>query len=83
LLRKDGLEVRFSGKENVTSLGVRQLTTAEPGRYRFSAEVKADELTTDEGPFFLRRASLRFDNAIAGTLHIYQVSLAPLRCDHD
>jgi hypothetical protein len=122
LVRQDGLEVHFSGKENVTSLGVRQLTTVEPGRYRFSAEVKADGLTTDEGPFwgisdaenparlnvetqalrgsfersrinldftvpaatqileirFLRRSSLRFDNAIAGTLHIYEVSLVPL-----
>jgi len=122
LLRQDGLEVRFSGKENVTSLGVRQLTTAEPGRYRFSAEIKADGLTTDEGPFWgisdaenparlnvetqavkgnfersrinldltvpaatqileirlLRHSSLRFDNAIAGRLHIYEVSLLPL-----
>jgi hypothetical protein len=122
LVRQDGLEVFFSGKENVTSLGLRQFATAEAGRYRFSAEVKADGLTTDEGPYWgiadaenparlnvetqalrgssersrmnldftvpaatqildirlLRRSSLRFDNAIAGTLHIYEVSLVPL-----
>jgi hypothetical protein len=122
LVRQDGLEVRFSGKENVTSLGVRQFATVEPGGYRFSAEVKAEGLTTDEGPFWgisdaensarlnvetqamrgsfersriildltvpaatqileirlLRHSSLRFDSGIAGTLHIYEVSLVPL-----
>jgi hypothetical protein len=93
-----------------------------PGRYHLSAEVSADNLTTDQGPFFRifdpanparlnaesapilgtagkswisveftvrrgtealavqleRRASQRFDNRISGTLHIHQVSLAPL-----
>jgi len=122
VMRANGLEVRFAGTENVTFSGVRQFTVVPPGRYRFSAEVSSDNLTTDQGPFFRifdpanpgrlnvesapilgtvvrtwmgveftvrrgtealavgleRRPSQNFDNRIAGTLHIHQVSLVPL-----
>lgn len=118
--RANGLEVRFLGTENVAFSGVRQFTVVPPGRYRLSAEVSSDNLSTDQGPFFRifdpanparlnaesapilgtvartwtgveftvtagtealaiqleRRPSQRFDNRIAGTVHIYQVSLA-------
>ncbi len=118
---QDGLQIRFSGTDNVEFSQVRQYTTANPGRYRFSAEVQADGLTTDQRPFFHifdpvhpnavdvmmepfqftvprswatvqftvpagtqalavqleRRRSQSFQNRIAGTVHIYQVSLIP------
>ena len=117
----DGLQIRFSGTDNVDFSQVRQFTTAKAGRYRFSAEVQADGLTTDQRPFFHifdpfhpnavdvtmeplkynvprswmtvqftvpagaealavqleRHPSHRFENRIAGTVHIYQVSLIP------
>jgi hypothetical protein len=120
--RTQGLEVIFAGIENVRFCGVRQLTVIPAGRYRFTAEVSSDSLTTDQGPFFhlfdvvnssrlnvestlirgtVARSSLsidltvkpgggpvaisldrhpseHFDNKIAGTLHIYQVSLTRL-----
>ena len=44
--------MRFLGTENVAFSGVRQFTVVPPGRYRFSAEVSSDNLTTDQGPFF-------------------------------
>ncbi len=50
--RANGLEVRFSGTENVTFSGVRQFTVVPPGRYRLSVEVSSDNLTTDQRPFF-------------------------------
>ena len=50
--RPNGLDVRFSGTENVAFSGVRQFTVVPPGRYRLSAEVSSDNLTTDQGPFF-------------------------------
>ena len=119
LVRRDGLEVRFSGRENITSPGVQQVALVEPGRYRFAAQISAGNLTTDQGVAFqivdvenpgrltvetkpalgnvsqssatldftvpagtrviqvklVRQASLKFDSKIAGTLHIYQVSL--------
>ncbi len=120
-IRRDGLEVHFLGQENVSAAGLGQITAVEPGRYRFSAEVSADNITTDEGTFFqitdaenggrlnletqpmlanrsrawismdftvpagtrivqiglTRRPSLKFDNKLAGTLHIYRISLVP------
>ena len=119
LNRRDGLEVHFLGQDNISGVGIHQSTAVQPGRYRFSAEVELDNLTTDEGVFFqindaenpgrlsvetqpmlgrrtrswinadfvapagthavqvklARRPSLKFDNKIAGTLHIYQISL--------
>lgn len=50
--RADGLEVRFTGAENVAYSGVRQFTVLPPGRYRFSADVESKGLTTDQQPFF-------------------------------
>ena len=120
--RKDGIEVRFSGTENVAFSGVHQFTTLPAGRYRFAAEIESHDLTTDQRPLFHifdveprrkidvstkaiapnagrswitldfdvppapdgaqaveivleRYASGKYDNKIAGTLHIYQVSL--------
>ncbi len=119
LVRRDGLEVRFSGRENLTSAGIQQFALVEPGRYRLAAQISADHLTTDQGVAFqivdaenpgrltvetkpllgnisqssasvdftvprgtqaiqvklVRQASLKFDSKIAGTLHIYQISL--------
>ena len=120
--RKDGLEIQFSGSSNLSFSNVRQFTTATGGRYRFSALLSADNISTDEGPFFRitdavdprllnvateqirgsvdrswitvdvpvppgihglaiqidRIPSQKFDNKISGTLHVYQVSLAPV-----
>jgi hypothetical protein len=120
--RHDGIDVRFSGKENADFTQVHQYATVNPGRYRLSAEISAEGITTDQGPFFHafdpvnqnrlsvqtppvlgnvarswvtadlqvppgtealevqieRHPSLRFDNKIAGVLHVYQVSLVPL-----
>jgi hypothetical protein len=50
--RKDGLELRFTGTANVDFGHVYQGTTVTPGRYRFSAEVSAEGLTTDQLPCF-------------------------------
>jgi hypothetical protein len=50
--RANGLDVRFLGTENVAFWGVRQFTVVPPGRYRFSAEVESQNLTTDQCPFF-------------------------------
>lgn len=117
--RDHGLEVHFSGAENVRLDGIRESTMVRPGRYRFSAVIQSDGLTTDQGPFFHvfdpadlsrvdvrtpqirgvtakssigcdfivpqgtealtiqleRLESDRFDSKIAGTLHVYEVSL--------
>lgn len=61
----NGLEVRFAGTENVAFSHVRQFTVAAPGRYRFSAEVASENLTTDQGPFFRI-----FDPANPGRLNV-------------
>jgi hypothetical protein len=50
--RANGLEVRFAGTENIAFSHVRQFIVAAPGRYRFSAEVASENLTTDQCPFF-------------------------------
>lgn len=52
VVRANGLEVRFAGTENVAFSHVRQFTVVPPGRYRFSAEVASENLTTDQCPFF-------------------------------
>ena len=122
VLRKGGLEIRFLGTSNVDFSNVSQFTAVSSGRYRFSAEIDAQDVTTDQGPFFHifdpanprtlsvesspvkgtlarswitldvpvgpgtqalqiqieRRPSQKFDNKIAGTLHVYQVSLLPV-----
>jgi hypothetical protein len=48
----DGLDIRFSGKQNLEFSNVRQFTTVSSGRYRFSAEVSAKDVTSDQGPLF-------------------------------
>src|ERR1017187_8224752 len=63
--RANGLEVRFAGTETVAFSGVRQFTVVPPGRYRFSAEVSSDNLSTDQGPFFRI-----FDPANPGRLNV-------------
>jgi hypothetical protein len=50
--RNNGLEIRFSGTENVAFSNVHQFATVTGGRYRFSAEIGAEEISTDQGPFF-------------------------------
>jgi hypothetical protein len=50
--RNAGLEVRFPGTENLEFYHIRQTAVVKPGRYRFSAEVQADQLTTDQGLLF-------------------------------
>jgi len=50
--RDDGLDIRFLGKQNLEFSNVRQFTTVSSGRYRFSAEVSAKEVTSDQGPLF-------------------------------
>jgi len=121
--RDDGLVIHFSGTDNIAFANVLQYTTVSGGRYRFSAEISGDGLTTDQGPFFHifdpihpailnlegspfkgtisrswigldipasadtrplviqieRRPSQKFNNKINGTLHVYQVSLTPVR----
>jgi hypothetical protein len=121
--QNDGLDIRYSGTANVDVPNVRQFMTAHAGVYRFSAEIDATNISTDQGPFFHffdpenpgrlsvesspvkgtvarywmtldvhvppgtqalqiqleRRPSHKFDNKIAGRLHIYQVSLLPIR----
>ena len=50
--RKNGLELRFSGKANLEFAHLHQFTAVSPGRYRFSAEIEAEGITTDERPFW-------------------------------
>lgn len=50
--RKNGLEVRFLGEDNVEYAHLRQFTVVSPGRYRFSGEMEAEGITTDERPFW-------------------------------
>jgi hypothetical protein len=50
--RKDGIEIRFSGTDNVAFSGVHQFATLPAGRYRFAAEIEAHDLTTDQRPLF-------------------------------
>jgi hypothetical protein len=119
--RRDGLEVRFTGKENLTDAGVRQYAVVMPGTYRLTADLSAEGISTDQGvsvliadgddparvltqvgPFLgtrsrstsimdvtvpvgtqilriqlARKESLKFDNKLAGILHIHRVALEP------
>jgi tetratricopeptide (TPR) repeat protein len=122
LARRGGLDLRFSGTENVSFSQVRQFATVSAGLYEFAAEIASDGLTTDQRPLFHifdavnssrldvetaqapptaprswmriefrvppgmqalvvrieRRPSARFDRNIAGSFHVYRVSLKPL-----
>ena len=46
------LRIEFDGKENVNFAHVSQTLIAEPGQYEFSAHVKTENLTTDQGVSF-------------------------------
>ena len=48
----DGLQIRFSGKENLSLATVRQYATVPGSRYTFTAEAQAQGLSTDQRPFF-------------------------------
>ena len=50
--RNNGLEIQFRGTENVAFNHIRETAVLRPGRYRFSAEIESNGLTTDQGPFF-------------------------------
>lgn len=50
--RNDGLTIRFQGTDNLMFNHIRQTAVIQPGRYRFSAEIQSDRLTTDQGLFF-------------------------------
>lgn len=52
LVRENGLDVRFTGTENVVDAGLAQQTRVQPGFYRFRADVSATGLSTDQGVFF-------------------------------
>jgi hypothetical protein len=119
--RRDGLDVRFTGLENLTDAGVRQYALVAPGTYRLAADVSAEDISTDQGvsveiadaedpahvlaqigPFLgtrsrstsmvnvtalpgtkavrvqlVRKKSLKFDDKLAGMLHIYRLALEP------
>jgi hypothetical protein len=49
--RAQGLDVHFTGAENA-ELNIQQSAVVNPGRYRFSAEIESEDLTTDQRPFF-------------------------------
>jgi hypothetical protein len=46
------LRIRFEGKENVAYSHVSQRVVVKPGAYRFEAELRASEITTDQGVGF-------------------------------
>jgi Tetratricopeptide repeat len=46
------LRIEFDGKENVNFSHVSQTLITEPGQYEFSAHVKTENLTTDQGVSF-------------------------------
>jgi hypothetical protein len=50
--RNNGLIIRFLGTENLEFSQVRQFVTVKPGPYRFSVELEAEGLTTDQHPLF-------------------------------
>ena len=46
------LQIEFEGRENVNFAHVSQTMIVEPGQYEFSAHVKTENLTTDQGVSF-------------------------------
>jgi O-antigen ligase/tetratricopeptide (TPR) repeat protein len=69
------LRIRFEGKQNVTDAHVGQGAFVTPGRYRFEAYLKSQELTTDQG------ISLQIFDA-TGASHL-NVKTEPLLGTHD
>lgn len=62
----------WRGTDNVAFSGVRQGAVVRPGRYRFTSVPATTQALIVQ---LERRPSERFDNKIAGTLHVYHVSL--------
>ncbi|MEQ1949277.1 MAG: hypothetical protein ABL995_18940 [Bryobacteraceae bacterium] len=50
--REDGLDIRFLGESNLELATLNQAAFVDPGSYRFEIEFSADDLSTDQGPFF-------------------------------
>lgn len=46
------LRIQFEGTQNLSNIGVRQTVFLKPGRYRFQAHVRTQEISTDEGISF-------------------------------
>ena len=59
------LKIQFDGSANVDFNNVSQIVVLEPGNYRFSAFVRTDQLTTDQGLVFEIQ-----DGEDAGRLHV-------------
>lgn len=49
---KYSLRIRFDGSGNLDYQHVSQRTVLRPGRYRFQAYVRSEDVTTDQGVFF-------------------------------
>ena len=69
------LRIQFEGKQNLTQANVFQRVFVTPGRYRFEAYLKSQELTTDQG------ISLQIFDA-TGASHL-DVKTEPLLGTHD
>jgi hypothetical protein len=46
------LRIRFEGKENLSYSHISQMAVVKPGGYLFRAQVRTEEITTDEGVGF-------------------------------
>jgi tetratricopeptide (TPR) repeat protein len=69
------LRIRFDGTQNLTDAQVQQRAYTPPGRYRFEAYVKSQELTTDQG------ISLRIFDATGASR--FDLKTEPLLGTHD
>jgi len=49
---KSSLRIRFDGSGNIAYQNVMQRTVLRPGRYRFQAYIRSQDVTTDQGVFF-------------------------------
>lgn len=47
----NGLQLLFSGRDNIVYDNVKQMTIISPGSYRLIIDAEAEALTTNEGPF--------------------------------
>ncbi|MEQ1885621.1 MAG: hypothetical protein ABL967_11210 [Bryobacteraceae bacterium] len=50
--QEDGLDVRFLGETNIDLATLNQAAFVDPGGYHLEVEFSADDLSTDQGPFF-------------------------------
>jgi len=71
---EQSLRIRFQGGENVQFANVSQTVVLQPGRqYRMTAQVRSEEVTTDEG--------LRFEVRAARGRQRFTAETAPIRGD--